>query len=367
MANEFVYAQPVKIRFGEGCLEQLGEVFEELGITRAVLVCGRHFAARAEALREKIPQIRAIFSEVQPDPQLAGAVRTAELARETEAQAVVGIGGGSAMDTAKFAAAIAPGDAAPEAYYRGEVPFPARPLMIICVPTTAGTGSEVTQVSVISNGAEKRTINHPAFMPKAAVVDPLLSFSVPAKTAVCTGLDALAHALEGYWSKNHQPISDLMAAEAVRLITRNLEKVWLAGPNADLGAHGAMAYAALLGGLSFALPKTAGCHACSYPLCENWHLSHGEACAFTLDAFVRLNADERLEALCRRAGLSGTEELAAWIAAVKQKAGLRTRLAELGEVDIPALAAASAAHPLMKNNPVPMDAAALEKMFEGLR
>ena len=204
------------------------------------------------------------------------------------------------------------------AYYRGEVPFPANPLKIVCVPTTAGTGSEVTQVSVISNGNEKRTINNPVFMPNAAVVDPLLSFSVPARTAVCTGLDALAHALEGYWSKNHQPISDLMAVEAVRLITQNLEKVRLAGPNADLPAHGAMAYAALLGGLSFAQPKTAACHACSYPICEAFHISHGEACAFTLDSFVRINADERLEELCRRAGLSGTEELAAWIADIKK-------------------------------------------------
>ena len=367
MANDFIYAQPVKIFFGEGSFERLDGVLDELKIRGAVLVCGRHFAAEASLLQKKIPQICAVFSDVEPNPQLSGAVRTAELARETGADTILGIGGGSALDSAKFAAAIAPGDADPLAYYHGEVPFPAQPLKIVCVPTTAGTGSEVTQVSVISNGVEKRTINNPVFMPKAAVVDPLLSFSVPAKTAVCTGLDALAHALEGYWSKNHQPISDLMAIEAVRLITQNLEKVRLAGPNADLPAHSAMAYAALLGGLSFALPKTAACHACSYPLCETFHISHGEACAFTLDSFVRINADERLEDLCRRACLSGTEELAAWIAEVKKKAGLRTRLAELGEADIPALAAAAAVHPLMRNNPVPMDTDSLVKMFEELR
>ena len=367
MANDFFYAQPVKIWFGEGCLDRLDEVFTTFKIERAVLVCGRHFAAAAAALQEKLPAVKAVFSAVEPDPQLSGAVQAAELARETDADTILGIGGGSALDTAKFAAAITPGNADPLAYYRGEVPFPANPLKIVCVPTTAGTGSEVTQVSVISNGNEKRTINNPVFMPKAAVVDPLLSFSVPAKTAVCTGLDALAHALEGYWSKNHQPISDLMAIEAVRLITQNLEKVWLAGPNADLPAHGAMAYAALLGGLSFAQPKTAACHACSYPICEAFHISHGEACAFTLDSFVRINADERLELLCRRAGLAGTEELAAWIADIKKKAGLRTRLSELGEADIPALAAAAAVHPLMQNNPVPMDAGALEKMFDALQ
>ena len=365
MANDFVYAQPVKIFFGEGSLDRLDEVLDELKVRRAVLVCGRHFAAEASLLQRKFPQICAVFSEVQPDPQLSGAVKVSELARAAGADVIVGIGGGSAMDTAKFAAAIAPGDAAAAEYWRGSKPFPAHPLAIVCVPTTAGTGSEVTQVSVISHGTEKRTTNHPSFMPKAAIVDPLLTLTVPPYTTMITGLDAMAHALEGCWSRNHQPITDLLAAEAVRLILENLSAAYRNG--SDRNARAALSYASLLGGLSFAMPKTAGCHACSYPLSENWHLPHGEACAFTLDSFVRINADERLEELCRRAGLSETEELAERIRAFKQEAGLKMRLADLGTVDIPALAKAAAAHPLMQNNPVPMDEAALQKMFEALR
>ena len=365
MGNDFIYAQPVKIWFGEGKSAGLGDILTELGHDSVILVCGRHFAGEAQALAARLPAIRAVFSEVEPNPQLSGAVRTAELARLYNAGAILGIGGGSAMDTAKFAAAIAPGDAEPEAYYRGTVPFPAQPLRIICVPTTAGTGSEVTQVAVISHGQEKRTINHPAFMPEAAVVDPELTSSVSPYTTMITGLDAMAHALEGFWSKNHQPIPDLMAAEAVRLILENLSAAYRDG--SDREARAALSYASLLGGLSFAVPKTAACHACSYPLSENWHLPHGEACAFTLDSFVRINTDARLESLCRKAGLSGSEALAERIRAFKQEAGLKTRLSEFGEVDIPALAADCAAHPLMRHNPVPMDAAALEKMFEKLR
>ena len=128
-----------------------------------------------------------------------------------------------------------------------------------------------------------------------------------------------------------------------------------------------MSLAALLGGLSFALPKTAGSHACSYPLSEDYHLPHGEACAFTLDSFVRINADERLETLCRRAGLSGTEELSERIRALKKLGGLRTRLSELGEVDFDKLCRDSAVHPLMRNNPVPMDEESLARMFDALR
>jgi alcohol dehydrogenase len=193
----------------------------------------------------------------------------------------------------------------------------------------------------------------------------MLTVSVPPRTTMNTGLDALAHALEGYWSVNHQPISDLMAVEAVRLIMENLEQAYTHGD--DLNARTAMSMASLLGGLSFALPKTAGVHACSYPLSEDCHLPHGEACAFTLDSFIRINRDERLDTLCRRAGLRDAEELADRVRALKALAGLRSRLSELENGDAHALAAKCAVHPLMSNNPVKMDAAALEVLFEALR
>ena len=365
MAHEFVYSQPVKIFFGAGKFAKLGEVLEELGVQRCVIACGKHFAPTAKEMREKDPRITAVFGAVEQNPQLSGVAETARLARETGADAVIGVGGGSSIDTAKFAAAIARGDGSAEDYYYGRTPFPADRLTIVAVPTTAGTGSEVTQVSVVSNGTEKKTINNPVFMPRAAIVDPVLSSTVPPRTTMNTGLDAMAHALEGYWSKNHQPISDLMAIEAVRLILENLETAYRDGSN--MGARANMAYASLLGGLSFALPKTAGSHACSYPLSEDYHLPHGEACAFTLDSFVRINADERLELLCRRVGLSGTEELAQRIAALKELAGLRRRLSDLGEVDLDKLAHDCAVHGLMQNNPVPMDEAKLKAMFENLK
>lgn len=366
MANEFVYAQPVKIWFGEGRFRQLGSVLDELGVSRAVLVCGRHFAPEARALMEADGRFVALFSQVEQNPQLAGIEETVRLCRAHEADAVVGIGGGSSLDTAKFAAAVAPNPGEALDYYEGRRAFDAHSrLAILAVPTTAGTGSEVTQVSVVSHGREKKTINNPAFMPAAAIVDPLLTLGVPARTTMCTGLDALAHALEGYWSKNHQPIPDLTAIQAVRLVLENLERAYLHGD--DREARSNMALAALLGGLSFALPKTAASHACSYPLSEDYHLPHGEACAFTLDSLVNINADERLEALCRAVGLKGTDELAARIRALKELAGLRSRLGDLGEVDLDKLCRDCAAHPLMANNPVRLDEAALRRMFEALQ
>ena len=365
MALEFLYTQPVKIRFGIGASAELGRLLQELGASRCLVVCDRFLRANALAMQSEIPEIKAVFSDVEENPQLSGVNAAIALIREHALDAVVGIGGGSTMDTAKFASAVAleSDDALP--YFRGEKAFPDAHLPMIAVPTTAGTGSEVTQVSVISRGREKKTINHPVFMPKLAIVDPALTCTVPPRTTMNTGLDAMAHALEGYWSKHHQPLSDLFAVEAVRLVLENLETAYRDGAN--LAAREKMSLAALMGGLSFALPKTAGSHACSYPLSEDYHLPHGEACAFTLDSFVRINADERLETLCRRVGLSGTEELAQRIRALKALGGLRTKLSDLGEVDLQKLCRDAAKHPLMQNNPVPMDEDALLRMFEALQ
>lgn len=361
---DFIYEQPVKIWFGAGEFQKLPKILKMFSVSRCIIVCGKHFAARAEEMRGSIDGICAVYSEVEPNPQLSGVEQTVKLARQLHADAVIGIGGGSAIDTAKFAAACACGteDAG---YYYNTAAFPEKRLKIIAVPTTAGTGSEVTQVSVISRGSEKKTVNDPAFMPTAAIVDPELTYSVSPITTMNTGLDALAHALEGYWSRNHQPICDLYTIEAVRLILENLEMAYKDGSNET--ARYNMSLASLLGGLAFAQPKTAACHACSYPLSADYHLPHGEACAFTMDSLVRINADERLELLCRRAGLSGTEELAEKIAAFKALGGLRTRLSELGDVDIEKLSEDCAAHPLMNNNPVAMDKAAVRRMFEALK
>lgn len=364
MVSNFLFYQPVKIFFGEGKLAELDDILAQMGIARAVLVCDSFFAAKGQTLCENSSRIHAVFAGVEPNPQLSGAKAAVELCRQCSAQAVIGLGGGSSIDTAKFAAAIAMGEHSPEEYYQG-LPFPENRLKIVAIPTTSGTGSEVTQVSVMNNGEEKKTINNPAFMPTAAVIDPELMYSVPPRTTMITGLDALSHALEGYWSKNHQPLTDLCAIEAVRYVLGNLEQAYRNG--SDKEARNNMAYAALLAGLAFGQPKTAASHACSYPLSMDYHLPHGEACAFTLDSLVRINADERLEALCAAVGLKGTEELAERIRQLKALAGLRRTLGDLGDVDVDKLARDCAAHPLMNNNPVAMDASALKAMFEALR
>lgn len=368
MVSDFIYYQPVKIIFGMGRIKTLSDVLKEVGVTNCVLVCDPFFSEKAYEIQGSCEAVKAVFSDVEPNPKLSGANAVAELAKTYHADAIIGMGGGSSMDTAKFAAAIAMGGNGAEDYFDGKLAFPAERLKIISVPTTSGTGSEVTQVSVMNKGDEKRTINNPAFMPAAAVIDPELMMTVPSKVTMSTGLDALSHALEGYWSKNHQPMTDLCAVEAVRIILENLENACLDGSNVDARCN--MAYAALLAGIAFGQPKTAACHACSYPLSMTYHMPHGEACAFTLDSFVRLNADARLEKLARSVELSGTEELAQKIAYLKKIGGMRCRFSDFpelkGKVDLTRLAQECAEHPLMKNNPVPFSVEELRQMFEKL-
>ena len=363
MIDAFTYANPTRIFFGYGKLDELHSLLSDCGVETAVLVCDRFFAAMGEELRAKTPQIAAVFSDVEPNPQLSGVKETVRLMQETGADAVIALGGGSSIDTAKFAAACACSEQTPDEHFDGAVFTAAK--KIIAVPTTAGTGSEVTAVSVVSRGEEKKTVHNPAFQPTACIVDPALTMTVPPRTTLMTGLDAFTHAIEAFWSVRHGALTDALAVEAMRVILANLETSFAEGTKE---ARTAMAYGSLLAGLAFSVAKTAGCHACSYPLSMYHHLPHGEACAFTLDSFIRLNADDRLEGLAKTLGFSDCHALADEIIRLKKIGGLRMRFAECeGELDLDRLAKESAEHMLMRNNPVRLDAAALKKMFEALQ
>ena len=363
MINNFIYEQPVKIYFGKGFLSKLDEALDEIGSESCVLVTSKFFAPKADEILKKSEKIKAVFSGVVPNPLLSGAEEVVKLIKENSSDTVIALGGGSSIDTAKFAAACAFSEKTPHELYLKQ-DFPKKVAKIVAIPTTSGTGSEVTKVSVISHENEKKSIHNPAFMPTAAIVDPLLTMSVPARTTMITGIDAFTHAIEAYWSVNHQPITDAFAIQSIKLIIENLEKAY-SDPDEESKTN--MAYASLLAGLAFALPKTAACHACSFPLSANYHLPHGEACALTLDSLMLLNNSQRLEELSKQVGAESTQKLAEYIKHLKEISGLCTKLSELGEVDIEMLSRESAKHPLMANNPVKLTEDDLRKMFEKLK
>ena len=364
----WIYNQPTRICFGLGGREKLPELVGQLG-RRPVLVSDRALQ-RLDSVTELVwllgPNTPTFF-EVEPNPTVASVDALAQLIREAQCDVVVAVGGGSSLDCAKVAGAIAgQGGTARQYHSEGRI-LDARRLPLVAMPTTAGTGSEVTPIAVLDDAEKnvKAPIAHPSLFPTIALVDPSLTVTMPSHVTACTGLDALAHAIEGYWSKNHQPICDLMACEALPLVFRHLRTAF--NEPGNLAAREGMSMAALLGGLAFQLPKNAAVHACSFPLSSRYHLPHGAACAMTLDHFIRFNAPalgERGVRLARAAGFADLPALADAVAALKQAVGLPLRLRDVGvaSADLDWLVEASF-HPLMNNNPRSVSPAELRALY----
>ncbi len=365
---ESCFFQPVKIYFGEGELDSLSAKCAEYGYSKGLLIIDRMFLNTGLAARivAGCAQIKGVFSDITPNPRLCEVESAAEQLRAVGADFAVAVGGGSALDLAKFACSLANAEySARDYFYKREV-FGTAGIPLIAVPTTAGTGSEVTAVSVCNDElcGVKAPLAHPNFYPQVAIIDPVLTYSVPPFVTAATGLDALSHALEGFWSVKHNEVADLFAENSAKLIFENLEKVYNNG--ADSIARRNMSLAALYAGMAFAVPKTAGVHACSYPLSEQYKMSHGEACAFTLDSFIRLNAlaeSGRVDALAKRLGFCDAYAMALEVKRLKKVTGMRCSLRECGITDVEALAKACHIHPLMNNNPRNLSVDEIADMF----
>ena len=370
-SGKWFFRLPTAIRFGDGATDELAELVGRYG-TRPVVVTDRVLAALPgpAALLSRFGDAPR-FTEVEPNPTVTNVDRLAALLRGSAADVIVAIGGGSSLDCAKAAGFLAAaGEESIRPYHSGGRPLGPARLPLVAVPTTAGTGSEVTPFAVLDDRDRgvKGPIAGEALYPTLAVVDPLLTHTMPRPVTAATGLDALSHALEGYWSRQHQPLCDLLAKEAARLVFRWFEVVCREPGHAE--GRRAMAYAATLAGAAFQLPKNAMVHACSFPLSSRFHLSHGAACAFTLEFAMRLNAPAmggRLEELAAYCGFAGIEPMIARVRAFKRLGGLPCTLAEagIGPEDVDALIRESF-HPLIRNNPVEVTEADLRRMYEDL-
>lgn len=347
---------PTKISFGLGAAASAPDIAalyggEPLLVTDRTLVCLPHI----QTVIERFPGA-PLYSDVEPNPTVANVDALAALVREKKADVLVAIGGGSALDCAKAAACLACADAeSVRAFHSEGRKFGLDRIPVVAMPTTAGTGAEVTPFSVLDDREKgiKGPIAADALYPAHALVDPELTLTLPLFVSACTGLDALCHAIECHWSRNHQPLSDLMAKEAARLIFEHLDCVLASPGNTD--ARAAMSYAALIAGIAFQIPKNAMIHACSYPLSTHFHLCHGAACAFTLEFAIRLNAphmDGRMEHFAAYCGFDTTDAMIARIRAFKRRGGLPCTLADAGipEEAVPTLIDESF-HPLIRNNP----------------
>lgn len=369
---------PVKLEFGVGKRRDIKTFIDEIGGRNGVLVCSRSFASNGladEFVELGEGTIKAVFSDIRPNPTTDNVNACVALMREIGADFAVALGGGSPMDCCKAACAIANGDDVIESYHSGGKAInPAEAIPMIAVTTTSGTASEVTNISVLTDLKQnlKNPMNDPAMYPKIALIDPELTLSVPAQITASTGLDVLAHAVESYWSTLNQPVCTACSIYSARLVFEWLEKAYNE-PN-NLEAREKMAEASIVAGVAFSHPRTTGSHACSFPLTNIYGVPHGEACAFTLDYFIKFNADNadddgRITKLAKDCGFDTPYEMADEIAAMKKRMGMRCTLSEIGcttDEQIEELTKKSMSM-LMKRNPIELTEGDILKMYNALK
>ncbi len=284
--KSFSFKLATSIRFGIGVIDELGNAVQKLNGTRAFLVADpalrkTGLLGRLEEPLKKADMPYVLFEDVDPEPGLKLADRATEMARKNGCDCIIGAGGGSAMDIAK-ATAILLTNKGRAADYVGldKVEKPGVPK--IMVPTTAGTGSEVTFTTVFINEKTKSKggINADFLYPELAILDPALTTSVPPAVTAYTGIDAFTHALEAFVSRAAQPFSGLWALEGIKLISRSLRRAYCQGDDPE--ARSNMLLGSLYGGLALATAGVGLVHAMAYPLGGLYRIPHGLANAVLL-------------------------------------------------------------------------------------
>jgi alcohol dehydrogenase class IV len=284
--------------FGCGSLNQLGSVAGNFNAHKVFVVIDpflkENLGERVTRLLQDSGITSRIFTEVTPEPALELADTAARLAGEFQAELVIGIGGGSAMDIAKAAASLVTnGGRAGD--YVGVDRVKAKSLPTIMIPTTAGTGSELSRTAVFINRQKKTKggINSDYLYPDVALLDPELTITVPPKTTIYTGFDALIHAIESYVARGANPLSQMYALEAIALISENIRTAFYYGD--DLAARSAMLRGSFLAGYSLANAGVGAVHGLSYPLGGEYGIPHGLANSLLLPAVMEFNLPAALE------------------------------------------------------------------------
>ncbi|MGB1337332.1 MAG: iron-containing alcohol dehydrogenase [Planktomarina sp.] len=381
MVKPFTFNTTPSLRMGAGLAGQIGEITRPICGDRVLLVTDPGMMATG-LVQRATDGLRAagvavtLFDQVQADPPESIVLQAAEQARG--ATGVIGFGGGSSLDVAKLAALLA-ASAQPlaQAYGIGNAQGPRLPLVL--VPTTAGTGSEVTPISIVTAGAsEKMGVVSPLLLPDLALLDPELTLGLPAHVTAATGIDAMVHAIEAYASvnANNNPISRALALEALGLMGCMLLRA-VQKPD-DLEARTGMLLGSMLAGQAFANSPVAAVHALAYPIGGHYKVPHGLSNALVLPHVLRFNAQVAPEAyaellphvfpdLPSMGVAEAAYQFAQSMADLSQACGLEQGLREMGiaRAALPSLARdAMNQTRLLVNNPRPVDEAAALKIYE---
>ena len=374
------FYQPTRIITGVGCFDQLGESARCYG-EKALLVCGSRAMRRsgtldrAEGLLGNAGVATAIYDHVSGEPTLDIVEEGIALARTEGCQVIIGLGGGSSMDVAKAIAGLLPLKGQVVDYHQGrEIEGPGLPF--IAIPTTAGTGAEVTKNAVLTDPARgiKASIRDDTWFARVALVDPELTLLLPPSVTASTGGDALCQAIEAYVSIGAMPITDALAMEAIRLLGRSLVRAFQEGQ--DIEARSDTLYGSLLAGIALANARLGGVHGMAHPLGYRYHIPHGTICGLLLPYVMQYNLAYATVKYARVAALLGvdtrdmTEEEAARksvdaVEGILDALAIPRRLAPFGMVedDFEALIAESLPSGSLKHNPRPLRAEDVRRLL----
>lgn len=352
-------SQRPQITFGAGCAVAAVTALGRAGHKKVLLVTSPSVLGHAETFATALRSTGAtveIVTGIPPEPTTACAEKLRAKARAFAPDLVLAVGGGSVLDVAKLVAALHD-RAEPIASFYGIGVLTGRRTTLACVPTTAGTGSEVSPNALLFDEAAvaKKAVISPALIPDFAIIDPQLMLSLPPALTATTGIDALTHCLETYANRAAQPAVDALSLEGVRLIGANLARTVADG--SDLNARSAVALGSLYGGMGLGPVNTAGVHALAYPLGGEFHLAHGVSIALLLPHVVRFNLPalpERHAALADALGAASVNELPVQLEKLIARCGISARLSAHGipRDALPRIAdAALLVTRLLKNNP----------------
>lgn len=333
MAN-YTLLYPPKIVFGENSIEELPNCLAPG--SRVLLVTGKHLDSKINA---QLNSLLAGFpvtpiSDIQPEAPLPDVDRLIKTGREEKITAVVAIGGGSVLDAAKAAGAIIPREGQTADYFYNRIEITGKGLPFIALPTTAGTGTEITKNSVLLDPETsiKKSIRHESMVPTAAIIDPKLTISCSPALTAASGLDALTQAIESYTSPKGNAVTRKLARTAVKIIIANL-KTACEAPT-DLDARTAMAEGSMISGMAFSQSGLGAVHGLAHPIGSLLHVAHGLACAILLVPVMQWNLPEcreRFKELAVACEVSTPEEFIELIADLRKELQVPETFSEINE------------------------------------
>ncbi len=346
-ATAFEFRAPPHVLFGPGASSRVAETLDKrraapgrvFVVTDAGCLAAGVCAVALTAL-ETAGFDPIVFDGVIADPPEGVVLAASAQAERVKPDAVIGLGGGSAMDVAKLVAVRLTSDQALDGMYGVDKVRGARLTPLVQIPTTAGTGSEATPIAIVTTGeTTKMGVVSPQLYADAVILDPNLTLGLPAEVTAATGIDAMVHAIEAYTTKlKKNPVSDALAKESLRLLNGHLARACADG--SDLDARGAMLLGAFLAGQAFANAPCAAVHALAYPLGGRFHIPHGLSNALVLPHVLRFNADVAAPLYAELAVIltpdargdaqTLSEAVISHLAALSREVGIPSRLRDMG-------------------------------------